>query len=243
MTLIPLVVFLLLLFVGFLAVLRYVLTRYAVQATGHLQTLSQETLAQHESLKRRLEESEQQARMQLAKAQDDASQLKATALHEADETRQQLLIQAREEAERIMQQALKAREAMQRDLTQTIETRALERACDLIREVLPKQLREQTHAQWMDELIVNGLLKLDRLEVPPEVSEARITSAHPLTAAQRKRVQERLQAAAGRAIAVTEATDPRLVAGMTIALGDLVLDGSLATKFQEAARHAQDRLE
>ena len=243
MTLIPLVVFLLLLFVGFLAVLRYVLTRYAVQATGHLQTLSQETLAQHESLKRRLEESEQQARMQLAKAQDDASQLKATALHEADETRQQLLIQAREEAERIMQQALKAREALQRELTQTIETRALERACDLVREVLPQQLREQTHAQWMDELIVNGLLKLYRLEVPAGVSEARITSAYPLTAAQRKRVQERLQAAAGRAISVTEATDPQLVAGLTITLGHLVLDGSLVTKFQEAARRAQDRLE
>jgi F0F1-type ATP synthase delta subunit len=51
-------------------------------------------------------------------------------------------------------------------------------------------------------------------------------------------LQRRLKEKLGREIRLSESTDERLVAGLTITLGSLILDGSLASKVREAARQA-----
>ena len=70
-----------------------------------------------------------------------------------------------------------------------------------------------------------------------------MVSACPLNAHQRETLTRRLQEKLGRDIVVHEETDERLVVGLVITLGSLVLDGSLASKVQHAARQAQQRRE
>ena len=240
MLIIPVVVLLIVIFIGLVAGLRWFMGRHLSSATAHLQGLSQDYLHKHDELKKRLEEGERLYQEQLAKAQEEAAQLKTQALKDADAARQQTINQAHEEAERIMQQANQARDSMQRELVQSIDQRAVEQARALLQTVLPEPLREAAHGQWLDALLADGLINVQQLQTRESVREAKVVSAFALTEAQRKRLAERLHEALGSTVTLQESVDPALIAGLIITLGHLVLDGSLATKLRDAARHAQE---
>ncbi len=236
-------ILLVLVFVGLVVALRHLMGRYTATTTAHLQGLSQDYLRKQEELKKRLEEAERHYHEQLAKTQEEAQGLKTQALNEADLARQQSLEQARQEAERIVQQAIQVRDALQQDATKRVETRAIERACELVQAVLPCALREAVQAAWLDELLENGALSKEQLTIREPVRDAHVVSAVALSAGQRKRLHDRLQAVTQQELTLHESVDPALVAGLTVTLGHLVMDGSLASKLREAAQHARRAVE
>ena len=242
MVIIPILLVLLTAFVALVVILRWFMGRYATTATARLQDLSQDYLRKQEELKKRLEESERHYQEQLAKAQEEARQLKAQAIREANAERTQMLEQARQEAERIVQQAMQARDAIQREFTQSVELKAVDRACELLRQVLPEGFRESVHHQWVEQLLQNGLLDEQQAQGTGKLDQAAVASAFPLSDGDRSRLQERLLAALGHPVTLQETVEPALVAGLRITLGHLMLDGSLSSKLREAARQAQDAL-
>ena len=235
----PFLVLQIVIFVALVSVLRRILGRNLTDATAHLQGLNAEYARRHEELKQRLEEAEQQYRQQMTQAKVEAEQLVARAREEAESSRVRLLEEARAESERIVQQGLESRDGLRREIEQNMEARAIERACELIHATLPGQLRQEIQSHCLDELIGNGLTQLNQLTTEEQVHEARVVSAFPLSAEQRHALSKRLKEKLGRDLTVTETTDERLVAGLMITLGSLVLDGSLASKVRQAARHAQ----
>jgi F0F1-type ATP synthase membrane subunit b/b' len=239
MTIWPFLIVLGTVFAALVVVLRYVLSRNLTSASAHLQTLSADYAHRQEELKARLEESERQYQEQTARARVEAERLITEARQEADSLRNRQLEEARQESERIVQQALESRDALRQELEQTLEGRALERACELLQQALPDQLKQELQQLWMDTLLRNGLAPAARVPAEESVGEARVVSAFPLTAAQRKLLQERLRSLLSRDLALKEETDPRLVAGLTITVGSLVLDGSLACRLQQAVRRAR----
>jgi F-type H+-transporting ATPase subunit delta len=76
--------------------------------------------------------------------------------------------------------------------------------------------------------------------VDGELREAKVVSAFPLSEAQRRLLQDRLKKKAGHEITLTEEADERLIAGLVLTLGSVVLDGSLASKVRGAARRVQE---
>jgi F-type H+-transporting ATPase subunit delta len=237
----PLFVLLLVVFAAMLIVLRYVLGRHYLAATARLQSLGAEYSRRHEELKQRAEEAEQQYQEQMAKAKTEAEQVLLAARQEASATRAKSLEDARLESERIVQQALETRDALRKEIEQTMEARAIERACELLQAALPEPLRREIQSRWLEELMRNGAAQLDRLKTDEPVTEARIACAFPLTTEQRSALRDKLQMTLGQAIAVSEETDHRLVAGLTITVGSRILDASLASRLQQAARRARDR--
>ncbi|MBI3322566.1 MAG: F0F1 ATP synthase subunit delta [Candidatus Omnitrophica bacterium] len=240
---IQLILFQLLIFGALAVVLLRFLGRHATSATAHLQGLSQDYMKRQEEMKKRLEEAERHYRELLAKAQAEGTQLKTQAVQEAEEKRRQTVEEARTEAERIVNQAVQTREAMKREVESAVEKRAVQRACELLEEVLPKEMQESTHGRWMEEALGNGLLRLNQMEMPEKVKtqEARVVSAAPLTPAQKERLQKKLEQAMGHPVTLREEVDPRIIAGITITLGHMVLDGSLVSKLREAARRAEGK--
>ena len=227
-------------FAALALVLKRLMGRHATTATAHLQGLTQDYLKKQDELKKRLEEAESQYQTTLAKARVEVQEIKMQSAREAEEAGRKIQEEARKEADRIMSQATQAKEALRAEMAKEMDRKSVEIACRLIREVFPQQLQESAHHRWMEEVIGNGLLRLDRLETPEKVEEVRVVSAAPLTSAQKEKILEKLKAAAGHTVALKEEVDPALIAGLVITLGHLVLDGSLASKLREAARHAQD---
>lgn len=64
-------------------------------------------------------------------------------------------------------------------------------------------------------------------------SVARVISAAPLDEGQRERLQAALEKKTGCTVSITYETDPGLLGGMTVEIGDTVLDGSLKTRLRE----------
>jgi F-type H+-transporting ATPase subunit delta len=70
-------------------------------------------------------------------------------------------------------------------------------------------------------------------DVAAGVTHARVTSAAPLTDAQRQRLQRALEQKSGGRIELEVAVDPALVGGVVAQVGDLVYDGSLRTQLRQ----------
>ena len=236
----PFLLLQLVIFIGLVLVLRRILSRNLTTATAHLQGLGAEYMRRHEELKERLGEAEQQYREQMTRATTEAERLIAQGRQEAESSRARLLEEARAESERIVQQGMESRDAIRKELEQRMVLRAIERACELIQEVLPGQLRQEIQSRWLDELIHNGLTQLNHMATQEVATEAKITSAFPLTPEQQGEIRRTLKEKLGRDVTITTHADAKLVAGLTITLGSLVLDGSLASKVRQAARHAQN---
>lgn len=237
----PLLVIQLVVFAGLVIGIRRLLSRNLTDASTHLQGLNAEYARRHEELKTRLEEAERQYKEQMARAQAEAEQLIAQARQEAESSRAKLLEEAHAESERVVQQGLQSRDALRKEIDHMVDVRAIERACELIQQVLPGQLREDIQSHWLDELIHNGLAQLDQVRTEEQVTEAHVTSAFPLNEDQRRALHERLKKKLGHEITMTEETSAQLVAGLTITIGSVVLDGSLASRLKRAARQVQER--
>lgn len=64
------------------------------------------------------------------------------------------------------------------------------------------------------------------------VVEADVTVARPLADDQREAVRARLEALTGQTVRLAVREDPSLLGGMVVRVGDLVLDGSVATRLK-----------
>jgi len=175
----------------------------------------------------------------LGKAREEALQLKERIEKEAQTGKGKVIEEARLESERIIERANKTREMLIEEMQQKIDGKALDRACELIEQVLPEHLRSQMHAQWVEELISGGLEELGSLQLPEEIQKAQLKSAFALSSKQKESLNQKLKGRLGREVTLEEKIDPTVVAGVTISLGSLVLDGSLKNKIKEAARVRQ----
>ena len=70
-----------------------------------------------------------------------------------------------------------------------------------------------------------------------ELAVAEVRSAVPMSDAQRTRMEEALSRATGRKVEVKVVLDPTVVGGVVARVGELVFDGSVATRLEEA-KHA-----
>ena len=220
--------------------LRQLLSRNLTDAAARLQGLNAEYSRRHEELKQHLGEAEQQYKDQMTRAKTEAERIIAQAKQEAESSKTRVIGEARAESEHLMQKTLESREALKQELEREMDARAIEQACKLVQEVLPGQLRREVQSYWLDELIQNGLAHLDGVKMGDGVTEARIVSVFPLNEQQRRTLHDRLKQQLGRDVAMKEETDEGLVAGLTIMLGSLVLDGSLASKLNDAVRRAKE---
>ena len=232
--------FLLVSFVAMVMVLRYVMKRNLTDATAHLEDLSAEYTRRQEELKQRLAESEQQYQEQLTRATGEAERILAEAREEAETSQAKRLEEARLESERIVQQAIATRDGLRKELEREMESRAIERACQLIEGALPIELRRDIQGRWLEELCRNGRSPFDRLHAGEDVHDVRVASALPLTKEQRELLRSRLKDRLGSDITLTETVDGQLVAGLMITVGSLVFDGTLASKIQHAVRKSHD---
>ncbi len=85
--------------------------------------------------------------------------------------------------------------------------------------------------------VVAGIEQLSRIAAERrERITALVTAAVPLTEAQRERLSGILARAYGRDVRLNVELDESLIGGMTIRIGDDIIDGSLAGRLAEASR-------
>ena len=85
--------------------------------------------------------------------------------------------------------------------------------------------------------VIEGVERLSQIAaVHRERITALVTAVVPLTEAQRDRLTRILAHGYGKQIRLNVELDPALIGGLTIRIGDDIIDGSLVTRLAEAAR-------
>lgn len=225
-------------FVALIFTLKRILTKNVVTATMHLEEMNKDFVKKDEEIKRHLEEANKRSQEMLAKAQEDAARIRAQAIKEAESQRDDIIKQARKQNDDIIQQAERSRQLLISEVNDRIAKESIGRACELIQSVLPEKFALDAHMHWVDELIDAGFGQLDRLNIPDEVADARIVTAFPLAEEQRKKLYKLLKNVLNKDIKLKEEVDKRIVAGISIIIGSLVLDGTLQNKMMENVKGA-----
>ena len=220
--------------------LKMILTRNISTATAHLHELNQDYNQKVEDANKRKQEVDRSYDEMLLRAKADAEKNKVTILREAQATQDTVLKQARQQSEEIIGQANRAHEMAMKEIDSRVETRAAERACELAGEVLTNEMSEMLHKLWVKDLLKTGLEDLDRLHIPERVQEVPVVTAFALSDEQKSLIQKKLKDALGHDVRLSESVHPELIAGLQIAIGNLVIDGSLKYKIKEASRNVHN---
>lgn len=219
--------------------LRQILTHKITGATTHLQQLSHDYTKKDQQAEKRLEEAEQYYKKMRVKAQEETDQLKAKFEQETQEAKDKIFKRAHTESDEIVQHANEAKQVMISEIEERITKQAIEKACELVEDVLAGQFKLEIHSAWVDDLIENGFKQVNKMHIGDDVTEAKVESALSLEKDQRDKLSQKLKSIFKKNITVKEKVEPKVVAGIIITVGNLILDGSLRGKIREKIRHAQ----
>ena len=103
-----------------------------------------------------------------------------------------------------------------------------------------------TNVQPQTRNLVKLLIERDRAALIPEIREifddevrtergvavAIVTTADPLTEAERDLVREKLESMTGKTVELVLRVDPEIIGGIVIRIGDQVIDGSVRNKLE-----------
>ena len=218
--------------------LRVVLKQNVTKATDHLHALNEDYTQKLDEARKHQMEAEKYYDEMVLKSKIDVEKNKVQILKEAHDTQESIVNQARKQSEEILAQAERARDSILQELERRVEDRAVARACELVEEVLPRQMGERVHAEWVSELLHHGLDELGRLRLPEDLKAAELVSAFALSPEQKKALEKGIREKIGKNLSIGERVDAGLIAGVKIVLGSVVIDGTLRSKMQEAVRHA-----
>jgi F0F1-type ATP synthase delta subunit len=226
----------LIIFAVLIFVFRRIMAQNVVVATKHLDELSQDYAEKEREVNQQLEEANTKAQEIVSSAQNEAEKIKTDTLKQADEERERIIREARVQAAEMMQQADKSRNQLISEIEERIAREAINRASELVYDTIPEEFLRLVHSQWVEDLIENSFSQTERLRLPEKLEEVKVTSAFALSEEQRKKISKKLKDAFGSEVTVKEQVDPKVVAGLVISIGSLVLDGSLKNKIREKAR-------
>jgi len=240
MPLIGILFFLILFCAGLIYGIYRILGKQAAQAADRFSSLSEEYEKKKAEAKKMTEEAEQNAEKLVLTAQNECEKIKVQTAEEAQQTRLSAVQEARAEAERIVNDAIKARDGIRTELEAQLHDRAIESACDLFYTVFPEALRLEIHHYWLNQLLDSGLDALEKFESREKSQEVSVESAFELTEAEREKIRVSIQDKVQTQLSLREKVNPRLVGGLRLTVGHLVLEASLVSNLKEAARDAQN---
>jgi len=238
MFIVSLILFQAIIFIGLVFVLRRIMTKNVVSATSHIEKMSQDYDRKEQDLNQQLQEVRQKSEEIMKNAQDQAQALKTGVIKEAEGERDRILKQSRLQGEEIIKQADKSRQLLLSEIEERIAREAVDKACELIECTLPEELKRDVHVRWAKELIENGFSELKRLRLPEDIEEVKIASAFALSEEERKALLKKLKDTLGLDLRLKEEVEPKIVAGLIITIGSLVLDGSLKNKIRGIVKDA-----
>lgn len=236
MLIVSLILFQIIVFAVLIFILRKIMTQNVISATKHIDELNQDYTKKDEDINRRLKEVSQKSEQIIRDAQEEVEQIKAQSVKEIEQEKEKILKQARLKSEEMIEQAERSRQALISEMEARITKESVNKAAELIHDVLPDKFKQIVHAEWVEELIANGFKQLHNINIPEGVSEIRVVCAFPLSEEQRQSLLKQLTIVLDRPVTLKEEVEAKLVAGLIITVASLVFDGSLKNKIMEKAR-------
>jgi len=187
-----------------------------------------------EELAKKIQEIEKEYQKRKAEAEKVASELKNKAEEEMGNKRDDMLKKAREEAERIVSDAVSMKEKIRGDLRKEEQLRMV----DVCEDILSSSLKE-IFIDKIDEDLTGDFLNefdaMDASRIPANIAEVELIMSRKLSDQLKSKAMEAIHKKVKKEIPIKEKIDQKLLGGVVIKFGSLILDGSLISKLKEIA--------
>jgi F0F1-type ATP synthase membrane subunit b/b' len=200
----------------------------------------QSLAVQRAELDERMSRLEEEAANFVALAREKAEEERVALFEEAKQEVEQILVEAQADAYQIRSRAV---EAFHQDLVDAI----LEVSGMVIRDTVPDSVHDSLIRQLSERIWELGRRDIDRVEsfrssLGDREPTAHITTAKSMTLDQQGLIARTFTALADRHVNMEVQVDPKLVAGMRVRIGDIIVNSSIAGQMQELREMALQAL-
>lgn len=218
-------------FVVLIFFLRILFYRHLSLALARLKKLNEENLAREEVLKKELERATRERESEIAKGREEGKKMVKEAKKEAERIKDESFLQAKEQVKAIIADAEKRAKRIEEDLRLKLDEQTLEISCEMVKHIFKGKGKDALHSDIIDELI-GEINSIDKEKLKTDQKQVLVSSAYPLSAEQKKKLESILFSKTGTRFSIEEKIEKDIVMGIVVKLGTLVIDGSLRNKLK-----------
>jgi F-type H+-transporting ATPase subunit b len=228
-------------------VFRPVIRRVEARA-AEKERLRREILAEREETARLKDEME----ALLANVHDEVNEIVTQAETRIDREQRSLVRSAQEEADRILNEAQTQAQEMQQHALEQFHERLLDSIISISARVVskasPQELHDSLFQQLNDriwELGRSDIRQVNRLRrsLGERAPVVHVETARELTTEQRRKLISTFSALADRSVELETNLNPDLAAGVSVRLGDIIVNSSIAAQLTELREEVAEMLE
>jgi F0F1-type ATP synthase delta subunit len=205
-----------------------------VRAVGRIGEAESEIRKKEESMRQEIEQMKQEFAAKRTTAEEDLQERREELEREMAQSKEATLDKAKREAEDLLEKAKKEERRRRDRLAQEMESKAIDFAGRMFRLVFSERLNDALNRAFIDELI-DALEDTDAAGITVDSGDTQFVASHPIEDDQKSRLQQVLREKFHIDVSIAERIQEDLLAGLVIKLGSLEIDGSLLSRYQEAA--------
>lgn len=203
----------------------------------------EDLLMKQKNLTEKLQTAEEEYQAKKEESAAIADKLAGQAMDEARKKEEEILKKARAEAEDILSKAHSSRDQIGKEMEIAAGRKMVDFAADLLNHVYDEKIRKIIHGQFIRNFIEQAK-KSDLASIDLQGQHPTIRTAMALNQEEREQLRQVIAERLGIPdLEVEEALDEKLVAGVAMQIGTLLLDGSFANALREAASQVKEKLQ
>jgi len=223
--------------------LKKILSGDTESALKRLGAVYEDLLKKQKDLTEKLEAAEKEYQAKKEESATIADKLAGQAMDDARKKEGEILKKARAEAEDILSKAHGSREQFVREMEIAASRKMVDFTADLLSSVYDEKLKLLIHAQFIKNFIEQAK-KSDLASVDLQGQHPTIRTAIALKKDEKEQLRQVIAERLGVPdLQVEEALDEKLVAGVAMQIGTLLLDGSFANALKESATQVKEKLQ
>ena len=226
-------------FIVITLVMRKVLISSSYKETHRLQQLNDDNLQKSKELAEKILDAENEYREKMAQCDREVREMKAEARREIEELKEAIVAKGKAESDHMIAQAMSTKKEIRAEIESEMQGKSIAFSCKIFQKVL--NAGEQ-------KLVFDGLLEsvfrdlneiekndLKAVDLAGAGGIVEVKSSHPMGPAQKEKLEQILSAKLDQKIKTREEIDAKVISGIIIQLGSIVIDGSLSERFRRAA--------
>jgi len=223
-------------FIGVVFLLRFLFSNHLKSALSRLNMLHEENLAKEEELNAELKRAKEESQAQVQQGKEEAELIIEEANKEATRMRLDQEVQAKAQVEKILAEAKIEAEKLKVSVIKDIQAQSVELASKLIEELLTEIDKAALQYEFANS-IIQEISRLPQEQFSIKSSQAKVTSSFPLLERQRQELKHVLSDKMGSQVELIEELNVKLIGGLTVEAGGMIIDGTLKNKLKRIIAH------
>ncbi len=222
--------------------MKRILSRDTQTAETRLNQVYEDLVEKQKQLAQKIEEAEKEYTTRKDEAAAIVDKMKKETQLALTEKEDKVLKEAKAQADEMVAKARASADELQKRIRKEEGAKLLDYVSNLVTACFTPSMLEVLHKVMVKEFVEKGD-KLDFSNVSTDVTSMTIKTAMPLTDEEKKAIDDLVKAKIKREIQSEQKIEPKVVAGVVIEFGTLLLDGCFASAVNDANLSRKKQLE